>query len=310
MAERQSTIIRIAFFGFILGAVALFAGVYYWRFLSPEPMSALLRRIPTKDSVVLQVDLRALRMAGLLSALSSSAVVEEEEYRRFVHETAFDYKTDLDSVILSYFGDDRLALASGRFDLPALKKYVMVHGGNCRNGLCSLKTARGDRFVSFVPLRSNLVAWASSKDELGAYQMMGTLKPAVVPAPPNAPFWMSVPRSYWKNPRELPSGTKLFAKALEDADTSIFSLSAANGSLEALLEAYCGNESTANSLQTQLNGITDVFRKYMERVNQNPGAADLGGLLINGKFEKQATKVTGRWPLDKQFLEALIGGRI
>ncbi len=310
MAVRQSFIVRVAFFGFIVGAVSLFAAVYYWRFLSAEPTAALLRRIPTKDSVVVQVDLRALRTAGLLSALSSATVVEEEEYRRFVHETAFDYKTDLDSVILSYFGDDRLALASGRFDLAALKKYVVVHGGNCRNGLCSLKTARGDRFVSFVPLRSNLVAWASSKDELGAYQMMGTLKLPVVPAPPDAPFWLIVPRAYWKNPRELPSGTKLFAKALEDAETSTFSMSVANGSLEAVLEAYCGNDTTANSLQTQLQGITDVFRKYMERANQTPGAADLGGLLIHGKFEKQASKVTGRWPLDKQFLEALIGGRI
>ncbi len=310
MAERQRSIVRVAFFGFILGAVALFSAVYYWRFLSPEPMSASLRRIPTKDSVVLQVDLKALRMAGLLSTLGNSAAVEEEEYRRFVHETAFDYKTDLDSVILSYFGDDRLALASGRFDLSALKKYVMVHGGNCRNGLCSLKTARGDRFVSFVPLRSNLVAWASSRDEQAAYQMMGSLKPPVVPAPPNAPFWLIVPRSYWKNPRELPSGTKLFAKALEDADTSTFSLSAESGSLEAVLEAYCGNESTANSLQIQLQGVTDVFRKYMERASQTPGAADLGSSLIHGKFDKQASKVTGRWPLDKQFLEALIGGRI
>ena len=310
MAVRQGWITRLFLVALLLGAAIGLGGLYYWRFRLPESMANLLRRFPQKDSVIIQIDLLALRQAKLLEIVAGSPVVEEEEYRRFVHETAFDYRTDLDLVILSISGDDRLALATGRFDLPALKKYVMVHGGRCQNGLCSLKNARGDRYVSFVPLRSNLVAWASSKSDSAANQLMSPAKSADPISPPSAPFWVKVPRSYWKSSVELPAGTKLFAKALEDAEMSYFSVSLDNLSPTATLEAYCASDSAADSLQTQLQGMTDVFRKYLERAKEKPNPGDLGAVLTHGTFVKQSNKVVGKWLLERQFLEAMIGGRL
>ena len=272
-------------------------------------MMELFDHLPKKDSLVIQVDFRLLKAMEMLTLVAGSPVVEEEEYRRFVHETAFDYRKDLDQVALSFVGEERFALAVGTFDFQALKNYVIVHGGTCHNGVCSLPGNSGERFVSFVPLRQNVVGWASSKDPNAASQLVRPQPEVISYGIPNAPLWLMAPRAYWKKTSGLPDGTKLFAKALEDADFTVFSLTAGSGSPQAVLEAYCSSEPVAASLESQLQGVTDVFRKYLERANQKPGPADLGGVLIHGKFDREAKKVVGRWALEKPFLEALIGGR-
>lgn len=301
--------IRTLFLGLILFVTVALSTVYYWRFRSPTSANDLYDRLPKGDGLVIQVDFRSLKASEMLSVIAGSPVVEEEEYRRFVHETAFDYRTDLDQVILSLVGEDRYALAVGRFDFQALKNYVIVHGGRCYNGLCSLSSNRGKRFVSFVPLRKNVVGWASSKDEQAAFALMRPRTGAVNYEIPNAPLWMMAPRAYWQKSADLPDGTKLFAKALEAADSTFFSITVAGGAPQAILEAYCPTESEAVSLESQLQGVTDVFRKYLERAKQKPGPADLGSILIHGKFDRQTKKVVGRWTLERAFLEALIGGR-
>ena len=307
MSENWKT--RTLFLALVLFLFIGLSAVYYWRFRTPNSANELFDHLPKKDSMVVQVDFRILKAMGMLNVIAGSPVVEEEEYRRFVHETAFDYRTDLDQVVLSFVGEERFALAVGRFDFQALKNYVIVHGGKCNNGLCSLAGNRGERFVSFVPLRQNVVGWASSTDQYAAYQLIRSKAETLNYEIPNAPLWLMAPRAYWKNASSLPDGTKLFAKALEDADSTVFSITAAAGSPQAVLEAYCPNESVAVSLESQLQGVTDVFSKYLERANQKPGPADLGGILINGKFDRQGKKVVGRWSLERAFLEALIGGR-
>ena len=113
----------------VIAACALLAAVFYWRFRSLESVETLLRRLPQKDAVVVQLNVKMFRAAGLLDLVASSPVVEEEDYRRFVHETTFDYRTDLDLALVSFDKDDILALLSGRFDFAALKNYALVHGG-------------------------------------------------------------------------------------------------------------------------------------------------------------------------------------
>ena len=294
----------------VIAACIMLAVVFYWRFRSPESVETLLRRLPQKNAVVVQLDVKMLRAAGLLELVASSPVVEEEDYRRFVHETTFDYRSDLDLALVSFEGEDILALLTGRFDLAALKNYALVHGGKCQNGVCSLPASRPNRFISFAPLRTNLIGWANSTDENAALRMFRSADVNQLPQVPAGPVWVSVPSSVWKK-SNTPSGTKLFAKALEDADYSMFSISlGVNAKAEASLQAFCKNDAAALSLHNQLQGVTEVFRKYMERADQHPQPGDLGLVLTQGMFERTANRVMGKWPLDRAFLEALAGGRL
>ena len=44
----------------------------------------------------------ALRDAGMLDAILGNTVNEEADYRDFVSQTGFDYKTDLDQVLAKF----------------------------------------------------------------------------------------------------------------------------------------------------------------------------------------------------------------
>ena len=297
--------------GSLVAAVALLGLVFFWRFRSTESLETLLRRLPQKDAVIVQLDVQMMRTAGLLELMAGSPVVEEPDYKSFVHETAFDYRTDLDLAVASFEGDDILALLRGRFDLSALKRYALVHGGKCQNGVCSLPASRPNRFVSFAPLRTDLIGWANSTDELAALRMFKSAESNRLPVIPTGPAWVSVASSIWKKSEDLPSGTKLFAKALEDASYSIFTLNfSPTGKAAATLDAYCKDDAAANSLHNQLKGVTEVFRTYLERANQRPGPADLGLILTQGQFSRTSNRVTGNWPLERAFVESLVGGRL
>ena len=57
--------------------------------------------MPQRDAAVLYVDIAALRSTGILEKLVGSTVGEEAEYKAFVQQSGFDYKRDLDRVMVN-----------------------------------------------------------------------------------------------------------------------------------------------------------------------------------------------------------------
>ena len=58
----------------------------------------LVQYLPPDQAVHAYVDVNLLRSAGLLDLLAGSKAAEEPDYRRFIDQTGFDYRTDLDAV--------------------------------------------------------------------------------------------------------------------------------------------------------------------------------------------------------------------
>ena len=293
----------------VLCAAAL-AVAFYIRNRSDFTASELVAGLPQDPGVVVYIDVRALRSSGVFDLLAGPRVTEEPDYRRFVEESGFDYRQDLHGVLVTFQGDSVYALIKGRFDLSALKRYTEKQGGTCFNGFCRMSASRADRYISFRPLKANLLAMAVSLDEYAAWKVTYPKAGKQASHVPSQPVWISIPDSTLKDEASLPAGTKLFAKALEAAENVTIALGWNGERFEAVLDAACKSPQDAVVLRRQLEGITKVMRDYISRSNQTPNPRDLSGVLTAGLFEQRDRNVHGRWPIERAFLESISGGKL
>lgn len=273
--------------------------------------------LPVQDSIVLFLDLRALRQYGLLEVLAGSKAVEDDDYRKFIAESGFDYRTDLDRIALSLQGKSRHAVAVGRFDWGKIRNYAMHSGGTCKNAFCEVKSGNdfSESTLSFYPMHSSALAISSSPPGgaygIGTPQQERNLK--VVEAWPvgSAAIWIRVPGSSWKDPSAIPTGSRIFATALAPANDTFFSIVPAAGNRMALkLTAVCNNGSDSEKIRRDLEEATSLLKKLLDRERQSPGPADLATLLINGTFRTEGSTVHGEWPLEMELVRAIAGGGV
>src|SRR5258708_4695829 len=210
---------------------AIGAVVYFrTRNLSPE---AALARLPSDNAAVLSIDFSALGRGGILEMLSGAVVEEEPEYKGFVQKTAFDYRRDLDHAFISFHSSGVYFLVRGRFDWKRLEAYAREQGGGCSNGLCRMPGSVNERRISFFPLKSNLLAMAVSADESAAARMSAPSRSSRPVAMLNQPVWLWLPSSTLKKSAAFPTGTQLFAKAMEGAESATISLTPQGKAIEA-----------------------------------------------------------------------------
>lgn len=275
------------------------------------PLGELLQRLPEANALTIHVDLAAIRRAGMGGVLVGSQVAEEPDYLRFVTESGFDWKTDLDAVTASKAGDDWYFFVQGRFDLQKLRKYALSRGGSCRNGVCDVAAVTPGRRISFFPLTSGVLAVASSRAPGAVYSVYKRDKPAWVGGVPEGPAWVSFNGSVLAGDPALPSGGRLFGKVLAETRRTTFAVKGGGLTpLELEMRAYSVDATGAANIQSQLEGVTVEFGKYFARMGQAPSSGDLSGLLLSGKFALAGTEVTGRWPLREEFLKKLAGGEL
>ena len=287
----------------VLIAIAL-----YYRSQAPSNIADLLRYFPPGGAEVnWYVDVGALRRAGILDSLAGPAVNEEPDYRAFVLNTGFDYRRDLDGVLASAQGKDSYFLLRGRFDWKKLRDYVTAQGGECRNGICRVASNKPDRTLSFVEVKNNLMALAVSSDRYAARRASSKHERRAMLIP-SQPIWAVAPGSALKNMDALPAGTKLFAQAIENAESFTLALGPEGPAYAALLDVTCRTDEEAVVLKYQLEKVTDVLRKLIARTDHAPNPRDLSGVLTSGTFRREDRRVHARWPIDKPFLDALAAG--
>src|SRR6185436_728552 len=90
----------------ILLAGTLMGGSAYWYYSRPYNASRLMQMLPRDRSVHVYVNLKAMRSSGILDAIAGASTLEEPEYKKFVAETGFNYKTDLDGVAVAFRDGD------------------------------------------------------------------------------------------------------------------------------------------------------------------------------------------------------------
>jgi len=291
----------------VVVCVAIAGGLIWYRSRTVPPVESRLSRLPVGSTAV-YLDVAALRRSGLLDLLAGQQVSEDADYRQFVSATGFDYRSDLDSALVGTLKGESFIVATGRFDWKAIKEHTTRVGGVCKNGLCRMAASTPRRFISYIPLHSTMIGMAVSGDEWAVTRLQ-TKNETPLPVP-DAVVWIGIPGAALAEAGTLPAGTKLFAQALSAAKVVTIGLNIGADKSEIRLMASCPTETAAGGLESQLKGVTEVFRKYLENVQQKPNSADLSGVLTSGTFSLQGNVVQGRWLVGRDFLETLLGGRL
>jgi len=299
--------IWLLIFAIFAGCTAAVWGViaYRARYMSP---AELIQRLPAQDALLLYIDFSALRRAGLLQLLDGSHFGQEPEYVHFVQDTDFNYVQDLDSTLAAFAPTGKYILAKGRFDWKALSAYALKQHGECYNAVCKMAGSTPDRNISFLPLQSGLMALAVSQDPTAATRMEASDAAAPIPGP-DAPVWMSLPKSILKAPDNLPEGTQLFAKTVQDAKSVTLGFSPEGDRLAARLNVLCKNDQDAALAAAELAKITQVLREMIAHAQQKPKPADLAFVLASGSFESKGSRVYGYWPIGRAFVEQALSAR-
>jgi hypothetical protein len=282
-------------------------GGMVWYHSTTLTPGALLKRMPATDALVMWVDFAALRRAGFLQLLAGAKSAEDPEYRSFVYATRFDYMNDLDSALVSFpRSGGAYFVVSGRFDWKSLRAYVAREHGQCVNSLCRVVGSTPDRHISFLPLRRDLMAMAVSTDPWAVNDLTGS-RPGPYPAMPEGMVWMRFPGSLPKSAGNLPDGARPFARIVENAPSVTVSFVPEGDRLAAKLEILCRTPQEANDLAAQLAATTEMARSLFAREHQTPSPADFSGIVTSGVFRTEGSRLLGVWPIERAFVQNLLG---
>ncbi len=291
----------------IAGVAAIAAGVVWYRARAIAP-SAMLRRLPHSNALVVYLDFAALRRAGILDLIDNPKVAQEPEYQDFVRKIHFDYRRDLDAAMVAFAPAGKFLLVRGRFDWKSLRSYVASEKGSCYESLCRVQGSTPERRISFFPLQSQLMALAVSEDDSAALRLQQAAGGPDTELP-EAPVWMELPVSLLKSGEGLPPGTRSFARTLENAESVTLSFVPEGQRLAAKLNVRCRSSQDASDLAAQLSRVTALLRQMIEREHHKPNAADLSGVLTSGSFRNEGARVFGYWPIERAFVENMLGGQ-
>jgi hypothetical protein len=293
-----------------VAAVAVVAalGVLWYR-SRPLSTAEQIQRLPASDSIVLFVDFDQLRRGGILGLLAGAKAAEEQEYRAFAQRIHLDWRQDLDTAMVAFAPSGKYMFVKGRFDWQSLRSYATSSGGDCDGDFCRMTGSERDRRISFFPMRNNLMALAVSTDDMAAKRMTGVAPPATS-ALPEAPVWMRIPGSVLKSGESLPSGTRMFAHTVDQAEFVDLTFVPEGDRLAAKLDVLCRDDRDATAMAAELNRATLLLREFIEREHQKPNPADFSGVLTSGTFKGEGRRVVGHWPIERSFVENLLSGGV
>jgi hypothetical protein len=300
------------FVGFTLAvAVGIGWGVYDWFRPSYKTPADLLRVLPRSNAVLFFADVRACRDAGLLAKLAGSKPVEEPDYERFVTETSFDYQKDVDAIAAAALPTQTFAVIRGRFDWKRLSKYATHHGGSCHNRYCQLPASKQNQWISFFPLRTEVMAIAVSPDPAAAYMLLPRRDTPEVQSPAYS-VWISLPRRVFENSSSLPLGSQMLASAMSGASEVVLGLEGASSGpgsgspkLNLRLDARCDSAAQAEQVENRLKDITQMVNSLATRGHRGTNSSELSSLLGSGTFSRAGEVVKGTWPVRQELLNSL-----
>ncbi len=286
---------------------ALAGGGFLWaRSRAIRPV-ALLKRVPTRDALVAYIDFNALRKAGVMRLLEGANAAQDPEYSDFIRQTGFDYQRDLDAAVVSFAPTGKYLLLRGRFDWHSLREYAASKEGECDPSMCHMTGSTRDRRISFFLLRSNLLAMAVSPDDSAVLRLRESdgSPDAEIPA---APLWLRFPPSALNSGAALPENARVFAGAMDRADSVTLAFAPEGGRIAATLDIRCRQPGDAAEIASQLTRLTTALRESVAP-GSGSDSRSLGAVLAAGSFRAEGAKVLGRWPIEKAFLENALAGQ-
>lgn len=299
----------------ILIAFGAVAALYYYRKVNSETPGQMISILPRQDASVFYVNVGAIRDSGLLSDVSGPRVTEEPEYKDFLTQTNFDYQRDLDRLAGATTGDETYLLLAGRFDWKKLSQYARSHGGQCLQGICSLPASRPNHWISFMPLRSNLMGLAISDNQRAVYSI-GKIGSVTEMNVPKDPVWISIPHVILAKPHNLPPIAAALADAVGNATTLTLSLAnptaqtgiagLAQAAFVVRMQARFDSDTKAVDMESQLIRATALVKTMVDARQAPAGPTDLASILMRGSFQNAGGLVTGSWPVSRDFVNSLL----
>ncbi len=285
------------------------AGVFFWLRNPPYGAGRLLAMLPVDGATLVYIDSGSLRKSGLLDLLAGSKAAEEADYRKFVEQTGFDYRTDLDAVAAAFVDGRVYTTLRGRFQWAKLAAYAQSQGGECRDAVCSMAGSSPQRNISYYQVASNVLALAVTPDARGVTSIGPNGRKIELPAALD-PVWISVPAAVFNKLDAFPDGTRAFLSPLARAEKITFAAGPQGERLQLRLEVACATPEAAADLTKQLSGVTGLLKDMIGRAHMTPNPRDLSGVLVAGSFQQRAATVVGTWPIERGFVEALASGQI
>ena len=295
----------------VLGGVLMGAGAYWYHSRAYAP-SQLVQMLPPDRSVYVYLDVELLRQAGILDLIAGSKTLEDADYQKFVKDTGFDYRTDLNGLAVAFRDGDVYYAAQGKFDWAKLEAYAPSHGGKCERFLCTTPGSEAGRNVSYYMPRNNILAMATSRtNTAGDMVAPGTWSNG--PKLPQVGLWVMAPPFAFTDLNKLPAGTRSFVSPLASAVNTVFTLGAATSGkdFELRMEVTTKDAAAAKKLVEQYAEVTSLLVKMLEREKIQSNPNDMSGLLVGGKFTAKDAVVTGVWPVSREFVKGLVasGGK-
>lgn len=260
--------------------------------------------LPIERATLFYADVDALRKAGILDLVAGSKAAEEPDYRKFVEQTGFDYRKDLDSVAAAFAPNASYFAVHGRFQWKQLAAYARSQGGECHYAICSLPGSTLERNISFYPLQADVLALAVAFDTNGVNIISPNpvLKLRVL-AP--EPIWIMAPASVLTKPGALPGNVQALLGPVARAEKITLAAGPQGTRAQLRLALLCKSPEDAEAVEHELSSATEALRNAILQDRPAPGQPDWAGLLRGGVFSRTGSEVTGIWPLERSFLEAL-----
>ncbi len=292
--------------------IGVLLGVWgYFYYSSPYDAARLVQCLPSDRALHLYLNVGLLRSGGILDLLAGSQGAEEPDYKKFVAETGFNYRTDLDAVAAAFRDGDNYFAVQGRFQWNRLADYARSHQGSCQDAMCNMPSSQPGKTISFGLVRRDVLALAVARDK----QAARVIFPGLWREPPKIPtvaIWVSAPPYVFADAKNLPAGLGPFRTQLEHSRKNEFTLGPSQdpNKFELKMTVQCAAPEDATKMAGQLSSVTDLLKKMLERDKLQPSAADLSGVLVAGHFEAKQEEVTGTWPIERKFIEALVSGKL
>jgi len=289
--------------------LALCAGLVFavglWRSRTGITPARLAEYLPVTQGLTLGIDVAALRTGGILEALAGSGIAEEREYQDFVRDSGFNWEQDLDYVLARFTPREKYFLLKGRFDWSTLRTYAQKQGGICRNAFCELEGSTPERMISFFPLRVDVMALAVGP-ERGLAWSLAERASSRAEAVPSSPVWLRF-RPEALDSAALAAPLKQLLALAGGAEQVQLELAADAGRFRMLLEVDSPADTAASQLAARLQATVRLLGGIDAALDQQSREPNLTQVLARGVFEARGTKVLGYWPIERSFVEGILG---
>jgi hypothetical protein len=252
------------------------------------------------------VNVVALRSTGILDKIAGPVSGEDADYRKFVEDTGFDYRKDLDSLAVAFREGDIYYAAQGNFNWAKLEAFAPAHGGKCERFLCRVAGSEPGRDVTYYMPRTSTLAIAVSRHAT-AGDMVAPGTWTNQPQIGNVGLWVSAPPPSLKDLSNVPGALRPFLEPLRESTSAVFTLAPASGKdgFELKLAATAKDGASAAKIAKDYSDVTSLVTRMLEREKTPISESDISGMLTGGRFNTKDSQVTGTWPISKQLVESL-----